>query len=668
MSYFRNITSFALFVILGAVPDLAQVTLGINTEWDKVSDADLKAVSPAVDKDAGLEAIFWRVHVVDERQGDSIQRALFHYVRLKVFNEKGKEAASTIDIPYAEKTTILYISARTIKPDGTIVEMKKDGIRDREVFRAGRFRRKVKTLAIPGVEPGVVVEYRWKEARSYDNLYYLRLQLSREYPVREVTYFVKPLQLAYDLGYKMFSYPFNCKPSELKLEHNGFHSTSLRNVPAFEEEPMMPAEANLRPWILLFYSDKPKRDINTYWTDVGRDSYKELKQAIRLGDSVKQAATSAVEGASDNDAKVRALIRYIRKNVQNVLDSSVSDTDRTKWFKSVPKNRLRNSEEILELKVATPAEMNTLFAAMAQHVGLDARPVLVASRDDISFYPELVERYFLDTVVMGVKEGETWRLYDVSNRLLEPTMLDWTEEGVHALISDPKKAAFVQTPVSPPEASAVVRNAKFKLDAEGTLSGTVQERYTGHKAHDQRKLFAGDSESRAKERVEEVLKTVFSTSEVSDAKVENTEDPEKPLVIKYSVKIPGYAGRTGKRLFLQPMFFQRGEAPMFEAAKRTHNLVFNYAWTESDEVAVEFPEDFRLEKPESPGSLNFGQPGSYNSLYRVRNDRELLVSRKFTFGAKSMLVFSKDMYPTLKRVFDEIHRLDGHSIALKEGQ
>jgi hypothetical protein len=46
----------------------------------------------------------------------------------------------------------------------------------------------------------------------------------------------------------------------------------------------------------------------------------------------------------------------------------------------------------------------------------------------------------------------------------------------------------------------------------------------------------------------------MSTAELSDIRIENVTDPVKPFVYAYHVRVPGYAQRTGKRLFLQPAF------------------------------------------------------------------------------------------------------------------
>ena len=182
-----------LILALSGFPALAQ-SGAIDTAWLPITDAERNMITPVVDKDAGVEALFWRVHVRDElKGGGDLQRSFYHYVRLRIFDEKGKEQAATIDLPFGDKTSIQNVAGRTIKADGTELELKKDSVYERDLVRAGRLRIKVKSFAMPGVEPGAIVEYRWREVDSDPQSLYIRTQFQREFPVQKVTYFFAPL-------------------------------------------------------------------------------------------------------------------------------------------------------------------------------------------------------------------------------------------------------------------------------------------------------------------------------------------------------------------------------------------------------------------------------------------------------------------------------------------
>src|SRR5581483_9977178 len=105
LSYSVALLTIGLPVILISGSASAQQKTNAPSEfvsWLPVTDAERALKSPMVEKDAGAEVLVWRVHVVDELLGNNrdLQRVFYHYVRLKIFNEKGKEDTSTIDLTY----------------------------------------------------------------------------------------------------------------------------------------------------------------------------------------------------------------------------------------------------------------------------------------------------------------------------------------------------------------------------------------------------------------------------------------------------------------------------------------------------------------------------------------------------------------------------------------
>lgn len=190
--------------------------------WLPVPDAERALKTPTVEKDAGAEILLWRVHVVDELLGDNreLQRVFYHYIRLKIFDDKGKEKASTIDLDYREPGGILDVAGRTIRPDGTILELDKKSVYKRDLVRAGQLRQKVVSFAMPGVEPGVIIEYRWRQTEDDNRFRYMRLRFQREFPIERVTYFVKPLSQNVSRE-QLYLLHFNCNPSPIEQEKDG---------------------------------------------------------------------------------------------------------------------------------------------------------------------------------------------------------------------------------------------------------------------------------------------------------------------------------------------------------------------------------------------------------------------------------------------------------------
>ncbi len=83
------------------VPALILCIAGSLTaaDWKPITPAEINMKAPQVDKDADAEAIFWEVRVLDELSGSDLQATRSHYLRMKIFQDKGRERAK-VDLEY----------------------------------------------------------------------------------------------------------------------------------------------------------------------------------------------------------------------------------------------------------------------------------------------------------------------------------------------------------------------------------------------------------------------------------------------------------------------------------------------------------------------------------------------------------------------------------------
>jgi hypothetical protein len=671
MTHWIKRLPFFIIPLFSLIPASAQQSGQAPPEfvnWLPLSDSERQQPAPSVDKDAGAEILLWRVHVVDEFVGGDPRRALYHYVRLKIFNEQGKEKAATIDLPYREPGGILDVSGRTIKPDGTIVELDRKTVFKRDLVRVGGRKEKVVSFAMPAIEPGAIAEYRWRQTENDNRFRYLRLHFAREFPVQKVTYFVRPLSHQYVSTDQMFLMPFNCRPTPVKPTNDGWNETTLTNVAAWKDEPYAPSDPNLEPWALLYYREGGPADPEKYWAEIGKKRYSEFKSALKTNDDQNAAAASSLSAAKTDEQKISALVTYVRKNVRSILDPKVSAAEMQEFFKKLPKDRLRTSAEILKGGLATPYEMGLAFAGLAAHAGLEARPALIANLGEIRFDPKAIpDRYFLDDESIAVKTGASWKLFDVGSKNLEPGMLRWEDEGTSALIGDPKAPFFLSVPSAPPDASSETRTAHLKLTLKGSLEGDVEQSYTGHRAEQLRAQLGGQSPEQREEWLRDLVVRMFPDAEVTAVKLEHIDDSTQPLTAGYHLDAPSFAQVTGKRILFQPNAFRRAQGSMFSASERRFPVQFPYAWKEAENISIALPEGFELDNAESPGNLDFGEPGSYKFNISVAQGPapSLLISRELVFGDKGLLFFAQANYGTLKKIFDEIQVRDAHSISLK---
>ena len=209
--------------------------LATAAKWEPIREADLTLRHPKVDPDADAEAIFWKVWVTDRMLNDEIpQTVQEQYVRIKIFTDRGVEKQSTIDLFSASGNILMQdLRARTIKPDGRVIDLEKKAIFERTELKADGVRVKFKSFSMAGVEPGDIVEYQWKQYRDEDFSQYSRFFLQRYIPSWEVTYYIKPSELASRARYTMWMQLFHAAGGEMQEMPGNIYSVSKSRAPPF---------------------------------------------------------------------------------------------------------------------------------------------------------------------------------------------------------------------------------------------------------------------------------------------------------------------------------------------------------------------------------------------------------------------------------------------------
>jgi hypothetical protein len=121
-------------------------TIFSQTEWRPVSPAELQMKTPQVEPDADAEAIFWEVRLDDKKLS---KLSYSHYVRVKIFTERGREKFSKFDIPFLKGRKIENVAARVTKPDGSTVELQPSDIFERDIITVRKTKIKAKSFAVP---------------------------------------------------------------------------------------------------------------------------------------------------------------------------------------------------------------------------------------------------------------------------------------------------------------------------------------------------------------------------------------------------------------------------------------------------------------------------------------------------------------------------------------
>lgn len=620
-------------------------------EWRPIEPLHLALTAPVVEPGADAEAIFWDIRIDDGGYNDLV---LSHYVRIKIFTERGRDKHSQVDIPYVGKIKIKDVAARTIKSDGTIVELNKDDLIEKTIVKVSGLKLKTKTFAFPGIEKGAIIEYKWKEVISNAWADNMRLQFQRDIPVQAVTYRFKPSnKRAFNVRH------FNMPEFEFRKEKDGFQVATVNNMPAFHEEPMMPPEDSVRSWAMVRYFTLAS--LFSAYPLLAVEIHHAFQPFMKVDKEIKQKSNEITDGVNSPDEQLQKLLEFCRTNIKNTDDRNAFTEEQLEKIKDNKK-----PADTLKRGVGTSGDINLLFAAMVNALGFEARVALLPDRGRRLFDPNVTIPGALRPAAIAVRFGTKWKFYDPSFKYMTPGMLRWQEEGVDGLVAN-SSPEWIKTPMSAPQKSKEKRVANLKLDENGTLEGDVTIEYTGHLGIERKMLNDEDSPVQQEENLKEAMKARLSTAELTNIQIENVTDSTKPFIYKYHVRVPDYAQRTGKRLFFQPGFFHKGIAALFSSGTRKYPIYFRFPWSEEDEIILTLPQGYVLDNADRPAPISAGVVSKYDVQMGVTDDqRTLRYHRTFFFGGGDSILFPVENYQTIKRLFDEVHKGDNHTITLKQ--
>ncbi|MBX7056210.1 MAG: DUF3857 and transglutaminase domain-containing protein [Pyrinomonadaceae bacterium] len=624
-------------------------------EWRAVTPAELQMAASTVEPGADAEVIFWEVRVDDS---NPTSMAMKHYIRVKIFTEKGREKYSKVDIPFTKGIRIKDIMARVIKPDGSIVELAKADVFDREVAKKDKISFRAKSFAIPNIAPGVIVEYKYQEVYDHGSAEDMRMKFQHDVPIQNISYFFRP---ALDARYLTF----NMNDTKFEKDKGGFYRATLTNVPAIKDEPQMPPVDEIRSWLLLYYTSDKKATTDDFWSRAGGFIARrwEIKDTLKPGKELKAVAAEITAGASTPEEKLAKLFEFCKTKVKNITyDPSLTEDQKDEMKPN------KSTADTYKKLQGTATDINELFASLSTALEFETRLAFGGDRSEKFFNPSQAHESFIHFSAIAVKVGNSWKFYSPGDKFVPYGMLDWTEEDTSVLLLGYKDYMKTETPISDPDKSQTKRTGRFKLSEDGTLEGTVKIEYYGHLANRYKKENYKDSDSKREETLKDAVKASMSTAEVTAISIQNVSDPEKPFTYEYKIKVPNYAQRTGKRLFLQPGVFEYGSTPSFSSATRKYDVFFQHPWSENDDIEIEFPKAFALDSAESPALIaDSGRIFLLDINIGVDKTNNIIkYKRRFFFGGGGNVLFDARTYPQIKALFDSFNKADIQPITLKQ--
>lgn len=280
-------------------------------EWQPISQDELKMTGIAEAPGAPAVILYRQVD-----RDDGANAHEYNYKRIKILTEEGRKYAD-VEIPFfREEGQIHGIRARTIRPDGSIVNFEGRAF-DKTIVKAKGLKYLAKTFTLPDVQVGSIIEYHYSYDLAERYVFNSHWILSDELFTQHAKFSLKPNR---DFALR-WSWPVGLPQGTAapKQEGGGAIRLEAQNVPAFQIEDFMPPENELKYRVDFEYSNStPENDPAKFWKERGKNLNGKVESFIGKRKAMEQAVAQIV---SLNDSpEVKAQKIYAR--VQQLRNTS----------------------------------------------------------------------------------------------------------------------------------------------------------------------------------------------------------------------------------------------------------------------------------------------------------------------------------------------------------
>ncbi len=646
----RNFSLFTLLAISISFSNLAKASVG----FQPVSPDELKMTSEPKAPGAMAVILFREV----DRDDTALVAHEDVYFRVKILTEEGRKYAD-IEVPFVkEQGNVANIHARTIEPDGSIVNFGGQ-VFDKQIVKARGLKYLAKTFTLQNVQVGSILEYYYTIDMSDQYIGYgSHWILSDELFTRYAKFSLKP--------YAGDNPPLNLRwtwntlpPGTAQPAQAGNHVITLEahDIPAFQTEDYMPPENELKSRVDFIYSeDIFEKEQQVYWKKRGKKLNGQLEGFIGKKNAMEQAVSQIVGPSDTPEVKLRKI--YAR--VQQIRNTSYEVEKSEQEQKREKEKSPSNVEDLWKKQYGDGVQLTWLFLGMARAAGFDASGVWVADRANYFFSPQTMDGRRLDENVVLVKLNGQDTYFDPGAAFIPFGMLPWVETGVTGLKLDKEGGSWVQTTLPPSADSAIRRKAQLKFEEGGDLEGKIAVTYTGLEGAERRIEEHLADEAARKKYLEDEAKGWIPAA--CDVDLTNQPDWKSSgdLVAEFNVKIPGWVAAAGRRALFTVGLFSAPEKHIFDHSERVHPIYFSFPFERDDDVSVDLPLGWQVASLPKPQN-QVGHVLGYTM--QAENDKGTLhVKRTFDLD---VLLLDQKYYAALRSFYQMVRATDEEQVILQ---
>lgn len=297
-----------------------------------------------------------------------------------------------------------------------------------------------------------------------------------------------------------------------------------------------------------------------------------------------------------------------------------------------------------------------MLTAMLRLAGFKAHPVLISTRSNgVALFPALNAYNY---VVAGVETAKGVVLLDATSKYTCPDQLPMRAMNwIGRMIREHGTTAEVN--LAPKTKSRENINVAAKLEADGSVSGSVRDQSHDYFAYNYRE---NDAELSTDSYVEKLEKS-FNGLEVSEYKAEGETDLMKPVLEQFSFRHKAVADVIGDKLYFSPMLFYTKNENPFKAETRDYPIDFVYPYQYRYLMNITLPEGYTVESLPEPVALAMVENiGTFR--YNVGQSNGILqVAVQYDINEP---IISQEYYEVLRDFFQKMIEKQNEKVILKK--
>jgi hypothetical protein len=649
----RRLAVFTAVILLGAA--VYRVRPGnAADEWLPISPEELKMTG--VPEAPGAPAVIL-YRQVDRDDSNIHTPHESNYIRIKIFTEEGRKYADA-EIPFVKDSyNIVNIRARTIHPDGSIVNF--DGkVYEKELVKGRGIKYLAKTFTFSDVQPGSIIEYHYVIDFAEYYVFDSHWILSDDLFTKSAKFTLKPSS---EFGLR-WSWP-NGLPTgaPAPVETKGVKplvQMEVSNVAAFLIEDDMPPEEAMKFRVDFNYTeDMLETDADKFWKKEGKKQNDHVESFVGKKKAMEEAVGTIVAASDSPEVKLQKIYARVQKLRNTSYEVEKTDQEQ----KRAREKGAGNAEDVWKRGYGDGDQITLLFLGLARAAGLDASAARISTRDDHFFVKNVMRARDLHTFVVVVKLNGKDVYFDPGAAFTPCAMLPWSETNTPGLKLDKDGGTWIITSMPESGESQIERRANLKLTQDGSLEGKLTVTYSGLEAASLRVGERNQDDTTRKKLLEDQVRyAVPAAIEVDLTNKPDWSSADAKLVAEFDLKVPGWLSGAGSHALLPVGIFGAPEKHIYEHTNRVHPLYYHYMSQKVDDVTIELPLGWKV--------TNLPKPGGKDAkllVYTMNADEKngtLHIERRLKI---ELTMLDPKYYPAVRSFYESVRTGDEEQIVLQ---